>query len=218
MRSKSWKALCTALMLLCFAGVLATSAVATAGPEYYINKVKLTGTEKVALAGGATILSFNVSGSEIKVSCKKLNSSGEIQVAGKYVGGGHLEECKAESPRGCLLGAAQEKAIDLGRLEGALQEEGGKYFATLVPANTQEEFLVLSFEKCTNIFWSGSHTILGHIRASVDTGSEALKHTLTFSSTTGSTLRWAGNLGTFTSSDTLELTGTNKGKLFGINQ
>jgi hypothetical protein len=207
------------LVLLVISGIATASAVAA--PEYYINKVKLAGEESTSMTGGETHLIFHVSGVEINIGCKKNSATGYIEAGGnsknEVLG---LKECKAEKPAGCKLTPGEAAEIQSPGVSGKLEEEGaGKYFDKFTPTNLGQEWNVLELEKCTNNFWNGGHTYKGSIRASVDNGKEAVKHTFTFSTTSGSTLSiLGGNPGELIASDTFELTGAKKGATVGINE
>lgn len=208
-----------ALVLLVVSGVATASAVAA--PEFYVNKIKLAGKEAASLAGGEAQLVFHVSGEEIKIGCKKNSATGEIEAGGKSSKEIlTLKECKAEKPALCKLPPAEEKEYRTTELAGKLEEEGaGKYFDKFTPLEIEERLPSISFEKCRSSFWNGAHVITGSIRASVDNGKEAVKHTLTFSATSGSALRIFGsNPGELIASDTFELTGAKKGQTVGINE
>jgi hypothetical protein len=97
------------LVLLVVSGIATASAVAA--PEYYINKVKLTGKESVSVTGGEYQFLSIVAGAEVKIKCIKTTGSGHIEAGGASTLDVTFEECKIEAPGGCKLSAAQEKKL-----------------------------------------------------------------------------------------------------------
>jgi hypothetical protein len=209
-------------LMVCMLAVLAVGGVATASasaaPEYYINKVKLTFTETVtARQDGISHVLGTLNGSAVLIDCTGGRGTGTIEPAGKSTESDILEDCTMDAPSGCKLTAAEGKELTPVALVDVLGGTSGAFTDSFSPASGTE-FLAIAFEKCTSTLNNGSHVVSGCVAAKASEA-EQVTETREFPATvSGCALSLAGNAATYTATWLIELSGANKGKTFGIDQ
>jgi hypothetical protein len=212
----------TTKLVICALAVLVVSGVATASasaaPEYFINGTKLAGTETISSTQvGTAKLTSTLNGSEVLIECAKGTNTGKIETGGKSTAAVKYETCSMSKPAGCKLTAAEAKEINTAALVDQLAGTTGAFTDEFRPASGTE-FVAIAFEKCTSTLNNGSHVVSG-CAAAAASEAEQVTGTLKFQATvSGCTLAFAGNAATITAEDDVTLSGTNKGKTFGINK
>jgi hypothetical protein len=198
-------------MMLAISGIATTSALAT--PAYYIEGKAITANETVTATGGASTLTSTVTGVPFELVSKKSKASGLISPGGASTYELIFEENTVTAPAGCKLSEARQRSFSTVAMTGALSEEGsGSYLAKF-----SEPGIAIELSHCTNTWFNGSHLLQGTTGALIPSGVEGLERSMSFSSSSHDFLTWfGGSVFTITSTNSIKLSGANKGKKFGI--
>ena len=208
----TFRSLFSAFTALVALGAIAASS-AMAAPAYYIEGKAITANETVTATGGVSTLTSTVTGVPFELVSKKSKGSGLISLGGASKYELTFEENTVTAPAGCKLSEARQRSFSTVAMTGALSEEGaGSYLVKL-----SEPGISIELSHCTNTWFNGSHLLQGTTGALIPSGAESLEQSLSFSSGSHDFLTWfGGSPFTVTSTNSLKLSGANKGKKFGI--
>jgi hypothetical protein len=170
-----------------------------AGTGEYTWKKVTTKTATEAVEGTASSLAATVGGIKFKISCTGLNGTGEAENSGGAIVGSGI----TVNYTGCEVTEPAAKGCTVSSTLSTETLKSSSNLMTIKYEPTGTKFITIAVSGCSSAVLNGNKEVTGSAVAEVP----EMGKTQSFTATSGSALKYAGQTATFISANGLKMTG-----------